>query len=83
MKVWFVQTTRLYKAIRLSCELTKPCKAVWFSYKVTQLCNISDDKNVSAKPLQPCVGKFSCALKFKNVALSMIKYKENWLQWPG
>lgn len=83
IKVWLVQLTRLYKATGLSYKVTKPYKVAKSLCEVMELCNTTDEKNINAKFWQFCVNRMLYAPKFWDVALLIIRCKENWLQWTG
>lgn len=80
MKVWLVQFTRLCKANKLSCKMTKPYKVAVLLCKVIELCNVTGDISFSAKSWQPCLDEILYILKFWNMVLLKIGYEENWLQ---
>lgn len=56
----------LYKAAELLC-------------KMKRLCNTTNNKNFDIKLWQISSNKTLCTLNFQNVALSIIRCKENWL----
>lgn len=62
--------------------MTKLCKTARLLYKLIELYYIIDNKSFGTKPWWLCASRISYALKFQNVALSMIRCKKNRLEWP-
>lgn len=60
--------------------MTKLYKEAVLLYRMIELCNVTDDKNVNANLCYPKISEIFCASKLSDIAFLMIRYKKNWLQ---